>query len=54
MKGDVRTNDFFVVIKEKSKALIVTKLWDSHGQILREKIDMEVIYMNFYSTLYDE
>jgi hypothetical protein len=54
MKGNACTNEFFAVIKEKPKALIVIKLRDNHGQITREKREMEIICMNFYSTLYDE
>jgi hypothetical protein len=45
---------FFFVIQKKSKTLVVTKLNDNQGQVIRERKDLDKNCTHFYSKLYEK
>jgi hypothetical protein len=44
----------FFVLRKKSKTLVVTKLNDNQGQVIRERKDLDKNCTKFYSKLYEK
>jgi hypothetical protein len=53
-KGDACTKEFFVVVQEKIKVFIVTKLRDNQGQVIKESKKLDNNCTKFYSKLYEK